>query len=84
MEKSVSCRTLGIDCDFEMRVPAGSEVLTTVMRHVLTAHALDWFELEEVHAKLRSLLGGTAVAEGGPPGRKRRDGEKGRGRPHLP
>lgn len=56
METIVACRDLGFDCGFEARVLTGSETLTTIMRHVQTSHTLDWFEREEIHAKLRSLL----------------------------
>jgi len=39
--------------------------LTTIMRHVQTAHTRDWFEREEIHAKLRSLLRDIAVLRSG-------------------
>lgn len=65
METIITCRDLGFDCGFEAQALTGSETLTTIMRHVQTAHTRDWFELEELHAKLRSLLCGIIVLRGG-------------------
>ena len=61
MDTIIPCRDLGFDCDFEARVLTETGTLTTIMRHVQTAHTRDWFEREEIHAKLRSLLRGIAV-----------------------
>jgi predicted small metal-binding protein len=65
METTITCRDLGFDCDFEARILTGTETLTTIMRHVQTTHTRDWFEREDIHAKLRSLLRGIAVLRGG-------------------
>jgi len=65
METIIPCRDLGFDCGFEAQILTETGALTTIMRHVQTAHTRDWFEREEIHAKLRSLLRGIAVLRSG-------------------
>ena len=65
MDTIIRCRDLGFDCDFEALVLTETGTLTTIMRHVQTAHTRDWFEREEIHAKLRSLLRDIAVLRSG-------------------
>ena len=65
MEKTVTCRDLGLECDFAASGLTGSETVTTIIRHVREKHTVDWFELEKIHARLRSLLRGIANAGGG-------------------
>ncbi len=65
METTITCRDLGIDCGFEARDLTGSETVTTIIRHVRAEHTADWFELEEIHAKARSLLRGINGSGGG-------------------
>jgi len=65
METIFPCRDLGLDCGIEARILTETETLTTIMRHVQAAHTRDWFEREEIHAKLRSLLRGIAVLRSG-------------------
>lgn len=65
MEKTVTCRDLGLECDFAASGLTGSETVTTIIRRVREKHIVDWFELEKIHARLRSLLRGIATAGGG-------------------
>lgn len=49
MHTSISCRELGIDCDFVKEGETGETVVQAFMSHVQTEHTQDWFEIEEIH-----------------------------------
>lgn len=49
MHTSISCRELGIDCDFVKEGETEEIVIGSIMSHVQTDHTEDWFEIEEIH-----------------------------------
>lgn len=57
MSMSISCKELGIDCDFVTQMysdnvtqrEAEEFVIDSFMRHVHTDHPEDWFESEEIY-----------------------------------
>lgn len=65
MEAIIACREPAMDCDLGEAGLTGSETVTTIIRHVREEHTVDWFEPEEIHERLGSLLGGIGVSSGG-------------------
>jgi predicted small metal-binding protein len=52
MDTSISCRELGIDCNFVSKGEKGEKgetIIESIMRHVQTEHTEDWFEIEEIY-----------------------------------
>ena len=49
MHTSISCKELGIDCDVVVEGDSGESIIQSLMRHVQTEHADDWFEMEELY-----------------------------------
>ena len=49
MHMSISCKELGIDCNFVKEGENGEMVIESLMRHVQTEHTEDWFEIEEIY-----------------------------------
>jgi predicted small metal-binding protein len=49
MPISISCKELGIDCNFVKEGETGENVIELLMRHVQKEHAEDWFEIEEIY-----------------------------------
>ncbi|MBW6503828.1 DUF1059 domain-containing protein [bacterium] len=49
MNTSISCRELGIDCNFVSKGETGETIIESIMRHVQAEHTEDWFEIEEIH-----------------------------------
>jgi len=49
MSISISCRELGIDCNFVMEGERESDLIESFMRHIHAEHAEDWFDIEEIH-----------------------------------
>jgi predicted small metal-binding protein len=49
MSMSIGCKDLGMDCRFMTEGETGEVVIESLMRHVETEHAEDWFEIEEIH-----------------------------------
>ncbi len=54
MNTSISCKEMGIDCDFVIEGKTGESVVESLMRHVKKEHTDDWFELEEIYQAARS------------------------------
>lgn len=57
----IGCRELGIDCDFIIEGETGEIVIESIMRHVRTEHAEDWFDIEEIYQAAWSLARGKAA-----------------------
>lgn len=49
MHTSISCRELGMDCDFVFEGETGENVIESLLRHVKEYHTDDWFEMEEIY-----------------------------------
>ena len=57
MPVSISCREVGLDCQFVSQLDldlvtqreAEEVVIDTLMHHVQTEHTDDWFEIEEIY-----------------------------------
>jgi len=49
MVTSISCKELGMECDFVVAGEPGEKVIESLMRHVQTEHTDDWFEIEEIY-----------------------------------
>jgi predicted small metal-binding protein len=49
MQSSISCRELGIDCNFVIQGETGETIIESIMRHVQREHTEDWFEIEEIY-----------------------------------
>jgi len=56
MSMSISCRELGMDCGFTMEGEKWDVVIESLMRHVQTEHAEDWFEIEEIYQAACSVV----------------------------
>jgi predicted small metal-binding protein len=55
MSKIVSCREVGVDCDFETRGETEHEVLQKCAEHAKSAHGMDEIPAE-LAAKVRSSI----------------------------
>jgi predicted small metal-binding protein len=61
---SISCKELGMDCDFVTQMycdyvtqrEAEEFVVDSFMRHVHTEHTEDWFEIEEIYQAACSVI----------------------------
>ena len=62
MNTSISCRELGIDCDFVIQGETGGTILESLMRHVQTEHTEDWFEIEEIYQAACSVARARGIA----------------------
>jgi len=49
MYTSISCKELGMDCNFVTAGETREKVIESLMRHVQTEHTDDWFEIEEIY-----------------------------------
>ncbi|HEX8043827.1 DUF1059 domain-containing protein [Candidatus Deferrimicrobium sp.] len=49
MVTSISCKELGMDCNFIIEGETGEIVIESLMRHVQSEHTDDWFEMEEIY-----------------------------------
>lgn len=58
---SISCRDLGMDCEFATESETEEKVIQAMMRHVASEHTDDWFEIEEIHEVAISLIRGNAA-----------------------
>lgn len=56
MTISISCRELGIDCNFVRDGETAESVIETLMQHMQTEHAEDWFETEEIYQAACSVV----------------------------
>ena len=55
MHTSISCKELGMDCDFVFEGETGENVIESLIRHVKEEHTDDWFEIEEIYQAACSL-----------------------------
>jgi predicted small metal-binding protein len=55
MSKIVSCRDVGVDCDFEARGQNEQEVLTKCAEHAKSAHGMDQLP-PDLAAKVRASI----------------------------
>jgi predicted small metal-binding protein len=55
MAKTVCCRDVGVDCDFEAKGETVDEVMQKVVAHAKSAHGMDKVP-PEVAAKVRSAI----------------------------
>ena len=56
MSVSLSCREVGMDCDFLTEGETEQAVLDSFMRHVHMEHTEDWFESEEIYQAACAIL----------------------------
>ncbi|MBP2678700.1 MAG: hypothetical protein H6Q82_1765 [Deltaproteobacteria bacterium] len=49
MYTSISCKELGMECNFIIEGETGEKAIELLMRHVQTEHTDDWFEIEEIY-----------------------------------
>ena len=64
MPVSISCKEVGLDCqfvsqldlDFVTQREAEEVVIDTLMHHVQTEHTDDWFEIEEIYQNARKVV----------------------------
>ena len=56
MSISISCKELGMDCNFVKEGETGEIVIESLMHHVQTEHAEDWFEVEEIYQAACSVI----------------------------
>ena len=56
MSMSISCKELGMDCNFVKEGETGEVVIESLMRHVHTEHTEDWFEIEEIYQAACSVI----------------------------
>jgi len=52
----ITCRDMGVECDFTAEGPDEYEALAMFMRHVQEDHTTDWFELEEINIRAQAIL----------------------------
>jgi predicted small metal-binding protein len=56
MSISISCKELGMDCNFVKEGETREVVIESLMHHVHTEHAEDWFEIEEIYQAACSVI----------------------------
>jgi predicted small metal-binding protein len=56
MPLSISCKELGIACNFVIEGETGEVVIESLMHHVQTEHTEDWFEIEEIYQTACSVV----------------------------
>lgn len=61
MAVSISCRELGMECRFATEGETGEAAVDSLMRHVHAEHEDEWFEIEEIYQKARSVIRGKAA-----------------------
>jgi predicted small metal-binding protein len=61
MHTSISCKELGIDCDFVIEGETGENVIESLLKHVKAEHTENWFEVEEFYQAASSVARGKAA-----------------------
>ena len=61
MHTSISCKELGMDCNFVIAGESGEKAIELLMRHVQTEHTDDWFEVEEIYQAACSVARANAA-----------------------
>ena len=56
MTISISCRELGVDCDFVREGETVENVIESLMQHMQNEHDEDWFEAEEIYQAACSVV----------------------------
>ncbi len=44
MEKKLTCRAMGLNCDFTARGETEEEIVEAIKAHLKTVHAIEWTE----------------------------------------
>jgi predicted small metal-binding protein len=58
MAKRISCRDVGVDCDYEAQADSEAELMDLLERHAQTAHGMDEIPPEvvsEVKSKMQDI-----------------------------
>jgi len=55
MHTAISCKELGIECDFVFEGETGESVIESLIRHVKEKHTDDWYEIEEIYQAAGSV-----------------------------
>lgn len=56
MPVSISCKELGMDCQFKTEGETGDAAVDSLMMHVHADHNDDWFEFEEIYQAARRIV----------------------------
>ena len=56
MSISISCKELGMNCEFVTEGETGTGAIDSLMRHVHADHTDDWFETEEIHQAASAVV----------------------------
>lgn len=54
MEKRLTCRAMGLNCDFAIKGETEEEIIRTIADHLKSVHAIEW--TEELRAKAGDLV----------------------------
>lgn len=54
MEKKLTCRAMGLNCDFAVRDESEEVIVATIADHLKTAHAIEW--TAELRARAGDLV----------------------------
>ncbi len=49
MHMAISCKELGIDCNFIAEGESGEVAIESLVRHAQAEHTDDWYEIEEIY-----------------------------------
>jgi predicted small metal-binding protein len=61
MTHSISCKELGMDCQFVAEAETGEAAIDLLMRHVQSDHGDDWYEMEEIYQAARTVIRNAAA-----------------------
>lgn len=56
MDISISCKELGVDCNYVSEGETAQLVMESLMRHMSTEHTDEWFEIEEVYQVAHEVI----------------------------
>jgi len=56
MHTSISCKELGIDCNFVIEGETEGNAVELLIRHVKEEHTDDWYEIEEIYQAAGSVV----------------------------
>jgi len=52
----ISCKEVGMDCNFVTEGETGQVAMDSLMRHVQAEHTGDWFEIEEIYQAAHEVI----------------------------
>ncbi len=52
----ISCKEVGMDCNFVTEGETGQVAMDSLMTHVHTEHTEDWFEIEEIYQAAHEVI----------------------------